>query len=40
MAKTPVATIDAYIAGARPDVQPALRKIRKVIRKAAPNAQA
>ena len=31
-------TIDAYIAGARPEVRPTLRKIRQLIRKAAPGA--
>jgi len=38
MTRTIVATIDAYIAAARPDVQPVLRKIRRLIRKAAPGA--
>lgn len=32
-------TIDEYIAGARPEVQPILRRIRGTVRKAAPNAE-
>ena len=32
-------TIDAYISGASPAVRPILRKIRALIRKAAPDAQ-
>ena len=32
-------TIDAYIAGASPAVQPILRKIRALIRKSAPGAE-
>lgn len=31
-------TIDAYIAGCQPEVQPVLQKIREVIREAAPGA--
>lgn len=34
-----VETIDAYIAGARPDVRPILRKIRQLIRRSAPGAE-
>ena len=33
------ATIDEYIAGFPPKVQPILRKIRRVVRKAAPGAE-
>lgn len=34
-----VETIDAYIAEARPEVRPILRKIRQLIRKSAPGAE-
>ena len=36
---TPPATVDDYIAGFPPEVQAILRKIREVVRKAAPAAQ-
>ncbi len=37
--KTPAATIDSYIAAARPAVRPILRKLRRTIRAAAPDAE-